>query len=170
MVFNSHTKVGGVNSAPNSLIKPVFGLKTGGNQFEKIKSTLGDVVKTFGENTKDVGTTLQGHFNRFLNNPMFATNKNTNDNKLSPSLDLETTPEPEIKNKISSINSLPTTTEQLPTTTEQPVTQNYTGGKLIKNNKKTRKHKKRDRKQYKKYIKTKKAHHMGGKKARASKH
>jgi hypothetical protein len=74
MKFNSHTEMNNGNALPNSLITPKFGLKTGGGPFDNITENIGNVVQSVTENTKNVGSTLQGHFNRFLNNPMFSSN------------------------------------------------------------------------------------------------
>lgn len=74
MKFNSHTEMNTGKALPNSLITPKFGLKTGGGPFDNITENIGNVVQSVTENTKNVGSTLQGHFNRFLNNPMFSLN------------------------------------------------------------------------------------------------
>jgi hypothetical protein len=184
MMFNSHTKVNGNNSMPNSLIKPTFGVKTGGNPFENLRANLGNVVQSLGENTKDVGTTLQGHFNRFLNNPVFSTTKNAQN--LTETVPDQKTAEMEApmfslkdnrENALSApvlekpsqdesavVSPLSLNTETTPT---NQLSVSAMGGKLVKKHRKTRKHKISKRKEHTKHIKTRKTRRH---KRRQSKH
>lgn len=158
MEFTGHTKISGSNSLPNALIKPVFGVKKGGNPFNTITSGLTNVIQTVGDSTKDVGNTIQGHFNRFLNNTMFTSETK---NELPPvQADIEPQGiQPDIDAPLSVAPVAPIGTDVLNEESENPINTPRpldtpiipVGGRRTKKSKKTRKHK--AHKQHKKGVK-----------------
>lgn len=145
MEFTGHTKLSGSNSLPNALIKPVFGVKKGGNPFDTITSGLTNVIQSVGDSTKDVGNTIQGHFNRFLNNAMFTSETK---NEMLP---VEANIEPQvIKPDINApLSVAPIGADVLNEESENPINTPRpldtpiipVGGRRAKKSKKTRKHK-----------------------------
>lgn len=164
MEFTGHTKLNGSNSLPNALIKPVFGVKKGGSPFDTITSGLNNAIQAVGDNTKDVGSTIQGHFNRFLNNTMFTSEKKND----LPSVPIDIAP-PSIQT--SNNSSLPVDTNILNDNSKASINTpsslntvvNPVGGRITKKNKKTRKYRvraqhRKGRKHHGRTIKRKKIH------------
>lgn len=108
MEFNSHKKVGG-NFIPTSLVskKRKKYNKQGGLSVESITDSLGGITQNITDNTKQLGENLQGHFNRFLNNPLLT---KENDKPIETSLQQPLTmPENNIQQTVSSPISINST-------------------------------------------------------------
>lgn len=177
MKFNSHTEMNGGKSFPNSLVTPKFGVKKGGDTLDNVSSEIGNIVQSVTENTKNIGSTIQGHFNRFLNNPMFSSDNQQKTNSQETILDNKEDFNSQMKSPLNNTNRMLPRTKSLSNmnsglsesspsakspppsifNTNKQITNSVVGGrKQRKNIKKTKKHLVINKKSNKHHKKTRK--------------